>query len=152
MINSEFLKNMVAPPPFETNRPIKKTFIWHGEFRFRYPLSAKFEGKRGICNEFFLRLSFMSKVFRRFAPIKKVEVSGVKPSGVFLLLLDFLCLRVSKNSHKTFDAFFCDLNIFFPGDLPPPPKKTPFYVPQKQVFFKKNFFKENFQIFCMNFL
>ena len=29
MVNSEFLKNMVAPP-FETNHPIKKTFIWHG--------------------------------------------------------------------------------------------------------------------------
>ena len=38
---------------------------------------------------------------------------------------------------------------FFPGNFP----KTPtFFVPPKQVFFKKVFFKENFQIFCMNFL
>ena len=28
MVNSEFLKNMVAPP-FETNCPIRRTFIWH---------------------------------------------------------------------------------------------------------------------------
>ena len=47
------------------------------------------------------------------------------------------------------DAFFCDLNIFS-WEFPPP--KTLFSYPKNKFFFKKNFFKENFQIFCMNFL
>ena len=44
--------------------------------------------------------------------------------------------------------FFLWSKHFFLGISPPPPKKTPFFVLQKQVFFKKKFFKENFQILC----
>ena len=54
---------------------------------------------------------------------------------------------------KIADAFFCDLNIFSWEILPLPPQKKPFFrTPKTSFFFKKNFFKENFQIFCMNFL